>query len=124
MTQHENARNGPTIEVQVVDPQGFTIYLYRHTWERHILRNHPDMVELLDLVTKTLAEPEVIQQAPQEPTTHYYYRLAGRRLLRRDDLFVAVVVSRDAETRTGFVKTAHLVNQLRRSEDIVWFKRT
>jgi hypothetical protein len=106
------------------DPQGFEISLGVETWETHILARHPEMADLLDMVMKTVLEPEVIQQSPRQPTTYYYYRLSGRKIFRRDDLFAMVIVNRDNESKTGFVKTAHLVDKLKGAENIVWFNRT
>lgn len=81
------------------------------------------MIDLLDLVEMTVAEPEIIQQSPRQPTTYYYYRMTGRKVFRRGDLFVTVVVRRDDQSKTGLVKTAHLVEKLRQGENIVWFSR-
>ena len=127
LRRHEerSAKAGNSHELfRATDPLGFEITLHLDTWEKHILVGHPEMAELLDLVKKTIVEPEVIQQSPRQPTTHYYYRLAGRRVLRQDDLFVIVVASRDDESKTGFIKTAHLVDKLREGGNILWFKRS
>ncbi|HUY12972.1 MAG TPA: hypothetical protein VMX16_04970, partial [Terriglobia bacterium] len=106
------------------DPQGFKICLHLDTWEKHIIIGHPEMRDKLDLIAKTICEPEIIQQSPSVPTTYFYYRMTGRTQYRRNDLYVIVVVHRDESTKTGFIKTAHLVDKLHRGENIVWFKRT
>jgi hypothetical protein len=105
------------------DPQGFQIRLELDTWHDHITLRHPEMRDKLDLVKMTIIEPEAIQQSPREPSTYYYYRLSGRKVFRRDDLFVIAVVHRDNGSQTGFIKTAHLVDSFRRGENFVWFKR-
>src|SRR5207248_11623311 len=80
--QERTAKAGNIHELfRATDPHGFEITLHLDTWEKHILVGHPEMVGLLDLVKKTIVEPEVIQQSSRQATTHYYYRLAGRRVL-------------------------------------------
>jgi hypothetical protein len=113
-----------TVLFKAIDPQGFEISLNLQTWEKHILVGHPEMGDLLELIKKTVVEPEIIQQSPRQPTSYYNYRLAGRKDLRRDDLFGVVIVNRDDESKTGFIKTAHLVDKLREGENIAWFSRT
>jgi len=104
------------------DPEGFEIRLYLNTWEKRITRGHPDMADKLELVAKTIEQPEIIQQSGQEATTFCYYRLTGRTIFKRDDLYVLVVVHRDDAGKTGFVKTAHLTPRLRAGGNIIWFK--
>lgn len=108
----------------VVDPQGYTITLDLHTWENHIVKNHPEMVKHFDLLAVTLTEPELILRASKRPETHYYYRLTGRSFARSKDIYLSPVVSRDEGTRSGHVKTAHLLKNIRREEaEVVWMKR-
>jgi capsid portal protein len=78
--------------VKITDPQGYEITLSAETWHKHIVRGHVEVGELLDVVLKTLEEPEVIQKDPDFPEVHTYYRLTGRSIFRRNDIYMGVVV--------------------------------
>jgi hypothetical protein len=108
----------------VEDPQGYQVVLDLNAWEKHIVANHPEMRDLLDLLASTIEQPELIQRSSVSIETHYYYRLTGRSVLRRDDIYVNAVVHRDENSRTGFVKTAFLVQRVRREGDCIWMKRS
>jgi hypothetical protein len=104
------------------DPQGFTITLDVHKWEDHIVKRHPEMKAYLEQVRITIEQPQLIQGSTRSTTTAYYYRLAGRGP-KSTDYYVGVVVDRNEETRTGFVKTAHLLRNLRTDGGkILWLK--
>jgi len=115
--------NGKGALLRVTDPQGFEIRLDLDTWEKHITVGHPEMKDYLELLSKTLSEPEVIQRSPLQPETHFYYRLTGRTFHKRNDIYLSAVVHRSEETKTGFVKTAHLVKKIRKEGETVWLKR-
>ena len=93
-----------------------------HRWEDHIIKRHPEMCQLLEGVRSTIEDPQIIAVS-MGSTTAYYYRLTERTELKASDLYVLVVVDRDAETKTGVVKTAHLLKHLKTDESrIVWLK--
>jgi len=111
-------------EVKVLDPTGFTISLTIETWERHIVRGHPELRDLMDVVATTIREPEIILELTSAYSVCFYYRLAGRTVLRRNDLFMAVVVQRDGQTKTGVVKTAYLTREIKKEGgNLVWLRR-
>ncbi|HEV2197978.1 MAG TPA: hypothetical protein VGR55_20510 [Candidatus Acidoferrum sp.] len=114
--------NGKDALLRVKDPQEYEIKLDLETWEKHIVVGHPEMKNYLEKIGTTLAEPEVIIRSSAQDETHFYYRMSGKAFKRQDDLYLSVVVHRFEETKTGFVKTAHLVKKMQKG-DLVWMKR-
>jgi hypothetical protein len=112
--------NGTSV-FHVLDPEGFEIVLEIERWE-HIVDGHPEVKPLLDLVQETVTKPELILQDGCRKETHYYYRLTGRRLLRRDDLYLVAVVRRSTTEKNGNVRTAYLVKEFRKGV-LIWLKR-
>ncbi|HYL64001.1 MAG TPA: hypothetical protein VE077_15395 [Candidatus Methylomirabilis sp.] len=115
--------NGKDVLLRVTDPEGYEIKLDLDRWEKHIVVGHPEMKDYLDLVAKTLAEPEVIKHSPVQDETYFYYRLTGRSFHRKNDIYMSVVVQRDEETKKGFVKTAHLVKKMNPAGETIWMRR-
>jgi len=89
------------------------------------VKRHPEMKAYLEQVRSTIEQPQLIQGSARSPTTAYYYhRLAGRGP-KSTDYYVGVVVDRNEETHTGFVKTAHLLRNLRTDGGkILWLKKS
>lgn len=114
------AGNGTSL-FHVLDPQGFEIVLEIERWD-HIVDGHPEIKPLFDLVKETVQTPEVVLQDECRKETHYYYRLTGRRLLRRDDLYMVAVVRRSTTEKTGTVRTAYLVKEVRKGV-LLWLRR-
>lgn len=111
-------------DIYIVDPNGFTVSLSMQTWEKHIIAGHPELRDLLNIVTQTLQEPEIVIESASQEGIFLYYRLTGRRILRHNDLFMAVVVRRDKQTKTGIVKTAYVTKETKKEGGkLVWFKR-
>jgi len=110
--------NGHTL-VCVVDPLGYTVTLDMHTWEDHISKRHPEMRNLQDLIAATAEHPSLIQQS-LSGTTCYYYRLTGRTILNANDLYLSLVVDRNEITKSGAIRTAHLVKQVRSEGETIW----
>jgi hypothetical protein len=109
---------------KVGDPEGFEISLLSETWDRHIVTGHPEMARRLEQVKAAIVEPELIQEEEGRSDSVYYYRLAGEAFYRSRDVYVIVVVRRDPARRTGVVKTAHLVKDLRKKGGrVIWFRR-
>jgi hypothetical protein len=81
------------------------------------------MRQHLERVRSTIEDPQIITVSTGS-TTAYYYRLTGRTELKASDLYVLVVVDRNEEMKTGVVKTAHLLKNLKTDESrIVWLKK-
>lgn len=112
--------NGTSL-FHVLDPEGYEIVLEIDRWD-HIVDGHPEIKPLFDLVQETVKAPELILQDSCRKETHYYYRLSGRRLLRRDDLYLVAVVRRSDADKNGTVRTAYLVKEVRKGV-LVWLKR-
>lgn len=90
-----------------------------HTWEDHIIKRHPEMKNLLELIAVTAKEPRLIQRG-ESGTNCYYYRLTGRTLLNAKDLYVSLVVERNETTKSGTIRTAHLVKNVRTAGETIW----
>lgn len=116
-------KNGKRL-LAVTDPTGYQITLSVNCWEKHITAQHPELRTRLDDVQKTMEHPEVIQRALDAGSTYYYYRLSGRSFYRFKDVYILVVVDRDDATKTGFVKTAHMVAKMRsKGGEVIWLRR-
>jgi len=114
--------NGATL-ICTKDPQGYTISLDVHRWQDHIIKRHPEMRERLERVKLTIEDPQVIAVSATSATA-YYYRLAGRATRSVDDLYLLVVVERNEQFKTGAVKPAHLLKNLKTNQSrIVWLKK-
>lgn len=109
--------------LRVKDPQGYEITLELETWESHIVKQHPEVEKFFDLLGRTISEPQVIQQSCKESETLYYYRLTGRSFHRASDIYLGAVVKREEETKTGRIKTAFLIKELRKEGETVWINR-
>jgi hypothetical protein len=109
-------------DVLIKDPLGYVVTLAVDIWEQHIVARHPEMRDLLDLVTNTISTPQIIQR-DTECSTCYYYRLTGRSFYRHNDIYINVVVERDDETKTGTVTTAYLVKKIRNTGEAIWLQR-
>jgi hypothetical protein len=109
--------------LRVKDPQGYEITLELETWESHIVKQHPEIQKFFDLLSKTISEPQIIQQSVKQNETFYYYRLTGRSFHRATDIYLGAVVRREEETKTGHIKTAFLLKEVRKEGETVWIKR-
>ncbi|MGD1098612.1 MAG: hypothetical protein ABSB35_42375 [Bryobacteraceae bacterium] len=116
-TASKKKTNGHTL-VCVADPHGFTITLDMHTWEDHIIKRHPEMKGFVDLIAPTAEKPQLIQRS--ESGTCFYYRLTGRSFYKAADIFLSLVVNRNEATKTGTIRTAHLVRQVRSEGETIW----
>jgi hypothetical protein len=114
-------RGNGTSVFHVLDPEGFEIVLEIERWD-HIVVGHPEIKPLLDLLELTISGPEVIMQDGCRKETHYYYRLTGRSVLRRNDLYLVAVVRRSTTEKQGTVRTAYLVKGVRKGQ-LVWLSR-
>jgi hypothetical protein len=113
--------NGPWL-LSLRDPNGYEITLDVETWEQHVHVEHPEMT--LEDITRAVREPELIQRELGSPNSFYYYRLRGRAFYRRNDVYILVVVHRQDDSKSGVIRTAHLVKELRRKGgEIVWLNR-
>ena len=105
---------------KVTDPQGYEVIIEEDRWE-HIIDRHPEVEPLQDILLQTLDKPNLVKRDPDRDEVFYYYRLTGRSVLRRDDIYMSAVVERSEGHKIGRVLTAHLVRQPRKDGEIVWF---
>jgi hypothetical protein len=107
---------------KVTDPQGYEIALEDERWE-HIIEGHPEMTEHHDLLLEVMERPELIVGDPERKEVFYYYRLTGRSIFRRNDIYISAVVERSEGNKVGRVKTSHLVKETKKDGVLVWFNR-
>jgi hypothetical protein len=106
-------REKPEPLIKISDPEGFTVILDADTWENHIKLRHPEMVNLLGELQETIKQPISIHSEYRWPSTCHYYGKMG-------DLFLLVVVERNASELSGRVRTAHLLKKLRKGIYQTW----
>jgi hypothetical protein len=100
---------------EVTDPLGNTVVLTEERW-RHIIDQHPELDDNLDMVRLTLMEPNVIQELEPESELRYY-RLCPE-IIRRGYHFVAVI-----KADNNFVATAFPIRYIRKEGKLRWLKR-
>jgi len=108
--------------VRVTDVQGYEVVLEDERWE-HIVEGHPEMAKHRDLLLETMRCPELILCDPKQKQVHYYYRLTGRSIFRRDDIYISAVIVRSDGNKVARVITAHLVKTTRKDGVLVWLAR-
>ncbi|MBM3237291.1 hypothetical protein FJZ31_13440 [Candidatus Poribacteria bacterium] len=100
---------------EVIDPLGNIIVLTEERW-MHIIDQHPELADNLDMVRLTLIEPNVIQELEPESELRYY-RLCPE-IISRGYLFVAVI-----KAHNNFVATAFPIRYIRKEGELKWLKR-
>lgn len=61
----------------VTDPDGRDVVLLVRIWEEKITRDHPELVDHLDAVMETVAEPDHVEPDALPARTRSYRRHAG-----------------------------------------------
>ena len=105
---------------KLTDPLGYEIRIEDDRWA-HIIDRHPEVEPLRDVLLQTINEPNLIKKDAERADVFYYYRLTGRSVFRRDDIYMSAVVERSEGNKLGRVLTAYLVKQPRKDGDIAWF---
>jgi len=76
---------------------------------------HPEVKRFFELVTQTLADPEVVRKSVTDPRVRLYYRFYAGVL---DGKFVVVVVKR---ADGNYVSTIYATDKMKEGE-IIWQK--
>lgn len=105
---------------KVTDPEGYEITLDEERWE-HIIHGHPEIAPHQDILLGTIGEPNLIKCDPDRDDVFYYYRLTGRSVFRRNDIYMSAVVERSEGNKVGRILTAYFVAQPRKDGEIRWF---
>ena len=108
--------------VKVTDVQGYEVILEDERWE-HITNGHPEMKDLRELLIETMASPELILRDPDRDEVFFYYRLTGRSIWRRNDIYISAVIERSDGNKVARVKTAHLVKTTKKDGVLIWLER-
>jgi hypothetical protein len=108
--------------VKVTDVQGYEVRLDDERWE-HILDGHPEMIDHGNLLIETMRRPELVLRDPERQRIFYYYRLMGRTVFGRNDIYLSAVVERSEGNKVAKVKTAYLVKRTKRDGVLVWLAR-
>src|SRR5438270_10416320 len=61
----------------VIDPDGHEVVLLGRIWENKIARDHPELVDQLDAVMNTVANPDHIEPDSLPGRTRFYRRDVG-----------------------------------------------
>jgi hypothetical protein len=61
----------------VTDPDGREVVLLARIWERKISRDHPELVDHLEAVMDTVAQPDHVEPDALPDRTRFYRRGAG-----------------------------------------------
>jgi hypothetical protein len=61
----------------VADPDGREVVLLARIWEDKISRDHPELVDHLDAVMETVAEPDHVEPDALPDRTRFYRRSVG-----------------------------------------------
>ncbi|MBC8234240.1 hypothetical protein H8E77_32225 [bacterium] len=100
---------------EVNDPLGNIIVLTKERW-MHIISQHPELADNLDVVKLTLMEPNVIQELEPENELRYYQLCPE--IIRHGYIFVAVIKSHN-----NFVATSFPIRYIRREGELIWLRR-
>ncbi|GIK57069.1 MAG: hypothetical protein BroJett015_27320 [Chloroflexota bacterium] len=94
----------------VTDPQGREIWLTEECYAFHILVEHPDMSEVME-IARTIQTPDYIAQDQVDFVRLVYYRTYQRRPER---WYIKVVVEQNE------VVTAYRVKRVKEGEFLLW----
>ena len=61
----------------VVDPHGYEVVLLARIWKEKIARDHPELVDHLDAVMETVAQPDHVEPDALPARTRFYRRNVG-----------------------------------------------
>ena len=61
----------------VTDPDGHEVLLLARIWEDKIARDHPELVDQLDAVMQTVANPDHVEPDALAARTRFYRRNVG-----------------------------------------------
>jgi hypothetical protein len=100
------------MKFEVVTPLGFTVRTSEGYWQR-LMGKHPDLEELEELVTLTLASPDEIRRSSRDAGVLLFYRQ------RQEKRWVVAVARR--LNGDGFLITAYQTDGIKEGE-MLWLK--
>jgi hypothetical protein len=100
------------MKFEIVTPLGFTVRTSEGYWQR-LIGKHPDLEELGELVTLTLASPDEIRRSSGDAGVLLFYRQ------RREKRWVVAVARR--LNGDGFLITAYQTDGIKEGE-MLWLK--
>ena len=62
---------------KVIDPDGQEVVLLTRIWENKISRDHPELLDHLDAVMQTVAQPDHVEPDALPDRTRFYRRGVG-----------------------------------------------
>lgn len=89
---------------RVTDPLGRQIELTDAAWHGHIVKGHPEMRRLRELVDSAITTPLAIHRSSSDPDCRIYYARGPR-----EGLMICVV----ADVVAGIVKTGYLGKRIK-----------
>lgn len=113
---------------EVADYNQTPVVLTRTVWEEKILSptpiGHPEVAPYLELVSHTIAEPDVVFQSTRRPDSNVFYCLNIN-----DDqnhhlhLVVVIKYLNELSGKRGYVSTIYLTRKLYAKGEILWVKK-
>jgi hypothetical protein len=102
--------------VTVTDPRGIKIVLSDDTWNKHILKRHPELKDKINDVIDTLENPTYICLDPLEINNHIYYSF----LIARNSGKWYLKVLAEVQNNYGRVLSAFYVANGKSGEKMIW----
>jgi len=102
---------------RLTDHKGLEVRVTKERQE-HILE-HPEMAEMLDSITETLASPENVIKSLTDPEARLYYKYYKNTLVGDKYLCVVVKLPKEGD---AFLLTAYLTDTVKKGETI-WPRR-
>jgi hypothetical protein len=116
------------IVFEVADFNQTLVVLTRTVWEKKILSptpiGHPEVAPYLDMVSRTIAEPDVVFQSTRRPDSSLFYCLN----INHDEnnslhLVVVIKYLHEPSGKRGYVSTIYLTRKLYAKGEILWVKK-
>ncbi len=110
--------NSTSYVFETTDPLQNVIYLTHQRWYK-ITEGHPELSTELQLIKKTVNEPDSIYPDKDYEHTFCYYRQHNSVYLRTYGTQIKVVVDRNLQ---GSIKTAYVTNRNKEKTKALYFK--
>lgn len=109
--------NNRNILFEAADPRGKTIILYSDTWHTHIIENHPEMEDKVDIVKKTIEDPDFIREG-RTSDSELYVRVESVSGLQ----FTGILTATRDTSETTIITTAFEGNDTHSKGKTIWSK--
>ena len=104
--------------IKITDPRGKTVVCSEDTWNRHIVKHHPEMKNRMGDVVNAISDPDFICEDINDEDTDIY--IAFITLKTTNDLYLRVIVKFDRNF--GRVLSAFPAANGKTGETIIWMR--